>query len=473
MKQYDAVVIGGGPSGQAASVRLAQAGKKVAVVERDFVGGICVNWGCTPSKAMIESAKIIQHVKEASHYGVEPNGFQVNFSRIAERRNQVVEEVREATKDLLLHHKIDIYQGEAVIEAPGKVMVKGGKLDIDAVTMHYDGNDEELATEHIIIATGSAPLVPPGIDKNNPHLVNSNRLISINELPESLTIVGGGVIGIEFATIFSNLGAKVTIVEFLPRVLALMDEEISAEITSILEGKGVSIYTGHMMTNIDENGVVTAKNRETEEEVKIESQMTLLSIGRKAVIDHELCEKLGLEFERRGICVDDYMRTNIPGIWAIGDATGKSILAHVGIQQGIVCAENILKGEADQLREMDYDVIPAVIYSLPEIVTVGTVPEDLTDVKVVKVPFNKNLRAAIEERGEGFIKLWIKDNRILAVQAIGFVVSEIIQEIANMIALGTDIREVAEIIHPHPTYAEITRSAMEYALGQAVDFYLD
>ena len=473
MKQYDAVIIGGGPSGQAVSVRLAQAGKKVAVVERDFVGGICVNWGCTPSKAMIESAKVIEHVKEASHYGVNTGDFTVDFARIAERRNQVVEGVREATKDLMLHHKIDIYQGEALIEAPGKVKVKGGKLDIDAETMHYDGNDEELETKHIIMATGSAPLVPPGIDEENPFLVNSNRLISINELPESLTIVGGGVIGIEFATIFSNLGSKVSIIEFLPRVLALMDEEIAAEITSVLEKKGVKIYTGHKMTGIDENGVVTAENRETGEEVKIASQMTLLSIGRKAVVNTELCERLGLEFGRRGIGVDDYMRTNIPGIWAVGDATGKSILAHVGIQQGIVCAENILKSEGEELRPMDYSVIPAVIYSLPEIVSVGTVPEDLTDVKVVKVPFDKNLRAAIEERGQGFLKLWIKDNKILAVQAIGFVVSEIIQEVANMIALGTDIREVAEIIHPHPTYAEIVRSALEYSLGQAVDFYLD
>ncbi len=404
MKQYDAVIIGGGPSGQAASVRLAQAGKKVAVIERDFIGGICVNWGCTPSKAMIESAKIIEHVKEASHYGVETGDFVVNFARIAERRNKVVVAVREATEDLLRHHKIDIYQGEAIIEAPGKVKVKGGKLDIDAETMHYDGKDADLTTEHIIMATGSAPLVPPGIDENNPFLVNSNRLISISELPESLTIVGGGVIGIEFATIFSNLGSKVSVVEFLPRVLALMDEDISSEISAIMEAKGVQLYTGYMMTNIDENGIVTAQNRESGEEVKIDSQMTLLSIGRKAVVNQVLCEKLGLDFDRRGIVVDDYMRTNVPGVWAVGDATGKSILAHVGIQQGIVCAENILKTEGEDLRAMDYSVIPAVIYSLPEIVTVGIVPEDLSEVKVIKVPFSKNLRAAIEERSEGFIK---------------------------------------------------------------------
>ncbi|MCD4753413.1 MAG: dihydrolipoyl dehydrogenase [Anaerolineaceae bacterium] len=472
MNHYDVIVIGGGPSGQSASVRLAQNGKKVAVVERDFIGGICVNWGCTPSKAMIESAKIAEHVREAGHYGVEVNDFQINFNRIAERRNAVVKAVREETEDLLRHHKIDIYQGEAIIEAVGKVAVKGGKLDIDAETMHYDGKDAVLIADHIIMATGSAPLIPPGINAENPFLVNSNRLISIDELPESLTIVGGGVIGIEFATIFSNLGSKVTVIEFLDRVVAGMDEDISAEITRILEEKGVKILTGYRMTEIDENGVVTAECRHNEGAEKIRSSMTLLSIGRQAVVDSELCERLGLEFTQRGIVVDDHLHTNVPSIYAVGDATGKSILAHVGIQQGLICAENILKSEGEEPRAMNYDVIPAVIYSLPEIVSVGVVPEDLTDVQVVKVPFSKNLRAAIEERGIGFLKLWIKDYKVIAAQALGYVVSEIIQELTNMIALGTDTREVAKIIHPHPTYAEITRSALEYALDQAVDFYL-
>lgn len=472
MQNYDVVVIGGGPSGQSAAVRLAQGGKRVAVVERDFIGGICVNWGCTPSKAMIESAKIAEHVKESAHFGVEVSEFRINFARIAERRNQVVVDVRHATEDLLRHHQIDIFQGEALIEAPGKVLVKGGKLDIDGETMHYDDTETVLLCNDIIIATGSAPLVPAGIDAANPFLVNSNRLISIDRLPDSLTIVGGGVIGLEFATIFSNLGSKVTVVEFLPRVLAQMDEDISSEITAIMEAKGVRILTNHRMTGIDMQGEVTAENRATGELVRVKSTMTLLAIGRRAVVHNELYQKLGLDFTMHGIAVDDYQRTNVKGIWAIGDATGRSILAHVGIQQGIVCAENIMKREGEALRLMDYSVIPAVIYSLPEIVCVGIVPQDLTGVQVVKVPFAKNLRAAIEERGVGFLKLWIRENKVIAVQAIGYTVSEIIQELANMIALGTDIEEIAEIIHPHPTYAEITRSALEFALGRAVDFYL-
>jgi dihydrolipoamide dehydrogenase len=200
--------------------------------------------------------------------------------------------------------------------------------------------------------------------------------------------------------------------------------------------------------------------------------MSLVAIGRNAVVHEETYQKLGLQFTRKGVGVDDHQRTNVPGIWAVGDATGRSILAHVGIQQGIIAAENIMKAAGEPLRKMDYEVIPAVIYTMPEIVGVGTVPQDLNDVKVVKVPFAINLRAGIEDYPDGFIKMWIRDNKILASQVIGQNASEIMQEVANMIALKTDIEDVSEIIHAHPTFAEIIRSTLDYALDKAVDFYI-
>jgi dihydrolipoamide dehydrogenase len=196
-----------------------------------------------------------------------------------------------------------------------------------------------------------------------------------------------------------------------------------------------------------------------------------VAIGRKAVLQDGI-SSAGMEVTKRGITVDDYQRTTLPGVWAIGDATGRSILAHVGIQQGIICAENMMAANEKDYRKMDYDVVPAVIYSIPEIVGVGTVPQDLSDVKVVKVPFSTNLRAGIEYYTDGFIKLWIRDEKLVAAQAIGHMVSEIFQEAANMVALGTNINDVAEIIHAHPTYAEIIRSALEQAMDKAVDFYL-
>lgn len=471
MKKYKAVILGGGPSGHSAAVRIAQLGGKVAIVERDFIGGICTNWGCTPSKSMIESAKVAQVVSDSKKYGISVKDFAIDFSRVANRRDAVVKKTRNFVTELLNQNQVDIYQGEGQILSGNKLMVKGGKLDADGKTMHYDGQTTELETENIIIATGSQPLIPSFIDASDPTVISSNRLISINQLPESLVIIGGGVIGLEFATIFSNLGSKVTIIEFLDRVLAQMDEAISSEITRIMERNGVKVLTAHECIGI-KDGVISAENKRTCEVVSISAPMTLVAIGRQAVVDDSVYQKLGLNYSNMGVNVNDYQQTNIPGIWAIGDATGRSILAHVGIQQGIVAAENIMKSEGETWRKMDYSVIPAVIYSLPEIVGVGKVPVDLEDKTIVKVPFSVNLRAGIEDYPDGFIKMWLKDDVVLAAQAIGHNVSEIMQEVANMIALKTNIQEVSEIIHPHPTYAEIIRSTLDLALNKAVDIYL-
>lgn len=470
MEKYDAVIIGAGPAGHTCAVRIAELGGKVAVVERDFIGGICTNWGCTPSKAMIESAKVAREVENSSRYGIKVKDYKIDFPFIAKRRNQVVLQTREYISDLLEHHDVDVYQGEAVVNAPDVVKVRYGKLDNDTYQMDYTGEEEFLQTDNIVLATGSKPLIPPFIDQNDPTIVSSHRLITIEELPETLTIVGGGVIGLEFATIFSNLGSQVTVLELLPRVLAMMDPDISAEITRIMEDNSVQILTNHKVTEL-KNGVLKAVNQDTQETVSIESEMNLIAIGRTAVLQEELYEKLGLSYNRKGIDVDDTMQTSIEGVWAIGDATGKSILAHCGIQQGIICAENIVRRQGKP-RLMDYSVIPAVVYSLPEIISIGEVPEDLSDVRVVKIPFAVNLRANIEEHTEGFIKMWIRENKLIAAQAIGYMVSEIQQELANMIALGTDIDQVAKIVHAHPTYNEIIRSALEFSEGKAVDFYL-
>ncbi len=471
MEKYTAVILGGGPAGHSAAVRISQLGGKVALVERDYIGGICTNWGCTPSKSMIESAKVARVVAESGKYGIHVNDVAVDFPAVAARRDQVILNTRQFVTDLLKHHHVDIYQGEGELLAPGKVLVRKGNLDPDGKTMHYEGGELELNADHIIISTGSQPLIPGFIDAADPSVVSSNRLISIRELPESLTIIGGGVIGLEFATIFSSLGSHVTIVEFLDRVLAQMDEDVSKEITRILEGRGVRILTAHKCVAL-KNGVIEAEDIRSGKMVNIDAPMTLVAIGRQAVVHDETYQKLGLNYNRKGVEVDEYQRTNLPGIWAVGDATGRSILAHVGIQQGIVAAENIMASDGNDLREMDYSVIPAVIYTMPEIVALGSVPQDLAGVRVVKVPFAINLRAGIEDYKDGFIKMWLKDNRVLAAQAIGHNVSEIMQEVANMIALKTDINEVSEIIHAHPTYAEIIRSTLDHALEKAVDFYI-
>ena len=470
MRHYDVIVIGSGPAGHTCAVRLSQLGAKVAVVERDYVGGICTNWGCTPSKSMIESAKIARTVQESSRYGVNVAGFSVDFKKVAARRDEVITQARQVVTHLLRQHQVDILQGEAEITAPGRVRVRAGKLDVDGEIMHYTGEAEELHAENIVLSTGSRPLIPGFIQKDDPFVVSSNRLISIGVLPKTLTIIGGGVIGLEFATIFSNLGSQVTVIEYLERVLSGMDADISAEITRLMSQHGVRILPYHQVVQVQE-GLVRAHHRLTEKPVEVESDAILIAIGREPVIHKEMFNRMGIQYSDKGIGVNDYLQTNVTGIWAIGDATGKSILAHVGMQQGIVCAENIMKRPGEPMRQMDYDVIPAVVYSIPEVVSVGRVPADLNGIAAYKVPFAANLRARIEAYEEGFIKIWTKEGRLLAAQAIGHNVSEILQELANMIALGTPIHEVAEIIHAHPTYSEISRSILEYALGKPVDFY--
>lgn len=470
MKEYDVVVIGAGPSGQSCAVRAAQLGGKVAIVERDYIGGICTNWGCTPSKSMIESAKIAQTIRESEKYGIVIDTFSVDFEKVAARRNKVVKKVREEIRDLLEHHKIDIYSGQAEPQEDRSILIREGKLDEDGESMHFTGKKETIRAKNIVFATGSQPLELPSFNKTDPTIVSSNRLISINHLPKTLTIIGGGVIGLEFATIFTNLGSQVTIIEFLDRVAAGMDEDISKTITSILEKKGVQIFSGHEALSV-EHGTIKMRDRKSGEEKNVKSDLVLVAIGRKPVILNGALDALGVAYTKKGITVDDHMKTNQPDIWAIGDATGKSILAHVGIRQGVICGENIMAGKKAQ-KLMDYSVIPAVIYSIPEVAVVGTVPPDLQGVTVEKIPFSVNLRANIEGYDEGFVKLWIAGGKLLAAQAIGHNVSEIIQEFANMIALGTPIEQVAEIIHAHPSYAEIARLAFNHVLGKSVDFYL-
>jgi dihydrolipoamide dehydrogenase len=464
-------MIGSGPAGYTCAIRLAQLGAKVAVVERDYVGGICTNWGCTPSKSMIESAKIARTVAEAAKYGIHVPSYTINFAEVAARRNEVIHQAREEIIGLLQHYGIDLYQGEGSLAARNRVRVRGGKLDPDGELMHYTGEDVELHAEHIVLGTGSSPLIPPFVDRDDPTVVSSNRLITVDHLPQTLIIVGGGVIGLEFATIFSNMGTSVTIVEYLDRVLATLDPEISAEITHLMEANGVRVLTGYEVKSVAD-GKVQATDRQSGESIELSAEGVLISIGRKPVIHDEEYNAIGIKFGKKGIEVDDCLRTSVPGIWAIGDATGKSILAHVGIQQGIICAENIaatMHGKGAPLREMDYRVIPAVVYSIPEVAAVGTVPQDMTGVSVYKVGFTANLRARIEAYEEGFVKIWVKDDAVIAAQALGHNVSEMIQELANMVALGTPLNDVATIIHAHPTYSEITRTVLERALGKAIE----
>lgn len=486
---YKAVIIGSGPAGYTAAIRLAQLGHKVALLERDLIGGICTNWGCTPSKAMISSAKYAKLAKEASKYGINVGNIEIDFKTIAERRDKIMSNTRKEIRHLLDHWKVDVVQGEGSIVDKNHVKVvpyDNPNKDLKKAdgTSPYDKDykvitgEMLLETEHIIMATGSEPLVPPFLQKFDPSIVNSNKLIWIKDLPKELTIIGGGIIGLEFSALFTHFGTKVRIVEFMDRVLANMDPEISAEITKELESLGVEILTGHKVLDITE-GKIKAEVIKTGEVVEINSAMNLIAIGRKAVVNVEKLAEVGIDATPKGVIVNEFMQTSVPNIFAVGDATGQSILAHVAIQQGILAAEYIggLTTEDGSFRKMDYSVIPAVVYTLPEVATVGTVPADLNDIKVIKFPFSANLKANIEEHNTGFVKLWFtkddvtgKVQKLVACQIIGDNAGEIIQAYANIIGMDMSLEKLSRIIHAHPTYNEVVRNSLEFALGRAIEF---
>ncbi len=451
--EYKIVVIGSGPGGYTAAIRAAQLGAKVAIIEKDLIGGICTNWGCTPSKAMITSAKYAKMVRESEHYGVEHNGItNIDFQKVAARRDVIMQRSREDIKELLEYWKVEIIQGYGEINDNNHVKV----------------GDKILETENIIIATGSQPLIPKFLNQEDPSIINSNKLITIKELPKELTIVGGGIIGLEFSTLFAQLGTKVRIIELLDRCVSMMCPEVSGYIEEELKKLGVKVLTDNKVLSIN-NGVIKVQDTKTNEEEEIRSDMNLIAIGRKAVMNSPEFDRLGISYNPKGVDVDDSMRTNIENIYAVGDATGKSILAHVAMQQGLTAAENIMGMDT----KMDYSVIPAVVYSIPEISSVGTVPEDLAGIKVVKFPFTTNLRAMIEEHDKGFVKMWIKEDlkSIVAVQIVHENAGELIQYYADIIKNNIKLEDIINTIHAHPTYSEVVRNSLEFVLGVSTSYF--
>lgn len=450
---YNTAIIGAGPAGYTAAIRLAQLGKSVLLIERDLVGGICINWGCTPSKAMIASAKAAHQLRRAKDYGVVGGETRIDFDRVVARRDAVIAAARDEVSALIRHWGIDLVAGEAEVLSPDTVRV-GGK---------------GYSVENIIYATGSEPIIPPFVQPDDPSVIGSNALVTIRELPQELTVIGGGIIAFEVATIFSNLGTKVRIVELSCDCLTCLDTDVGAVITRSMEQNGVQIMTNHKVVSLN-HGTLVLENLLEKQPVTLSSPLNLIAVGRRPVINSPELSRLGIEHTPRGIVVDEFMRTTIPNVYATGDSTGKSILAHAAIQQALIAAEHICGGT----RPMRYDVIPAVIYTIPEGATVGFTPKsEPPGIRNVRYPFSANLRAVIEGHTEGFAKLWIdeKENKLVGAQVVHEYAGEIIQGYANAIQLGLPLDVVAETIHAHPTYNEIVRNSFEYALGRAVEYH--
>jgi len=442
--QYDITVIGGGPGGYVAAIKGAKMGGKVAIIEKDKLGGTCLNRGCIPTKVLVNSAHVFNTIKRAEEFGIEVKDPAVNVPALYNRKDAVVSRLRQGVEYLIKANKIRLFRGE------GKIT---GENSVEILT--DSGEQTEVRTRNIIIATGSEPAkIPvPGIELEG--VITSDEALNLKSLPDSVVIIGGGVIGLEFASIFNSFGVKTAVVEMLPRILPQEDEEISRELYGIIKRDGVDIYVNSRVEKIEKGekglGVVFEEKGSVR---RIEGERVLIAVGRKPVV----CEMDGIDITLKGkfIDVNDRMRTNYKNIYAVGDAAGGPLLAHVAFAEGIVAAENCMGRDS----KIDYKVVPRCIFTHPEVGAVGLTEEEarrrFRDIKIGKFPFSANGKALAMGENEGFVKI-IADsewNEVLGVHILGPNATELVAEGALAIKLESTAEEIAETIHAHPTLAE-------------------
>lgn len=456
---YELIVIGGGPGGYVAAIRAAQLGAKVAVVERDAVGGTCLNRGCIPTKALIASTSTLANIKHAADFGIKVDGFSVDFSQIMARKDAIVKQLVGGINYLFKKNKVDLITGTAKLQGTGKVEVAKA-----------DGTTELLETKNIILATGSEPALISALGYNGKTVITSNEALELEAIPESLLVIGGGVIGCEFATIFAELGTQVTIVEAMPSILPLIDQELTRRLTTILKKKGITVRTNSMIKSVSQANDGMVAVLESGEEITAEK--VLISIGRTFNTKGLGLEEAGVALGPKGeILVNEYLETNVPGIYAIGDVTNKIQLAHVASSQGIVAVENIF---GEKKKAMDYSVVPSCIFTSPEVASVGISSQDAEaqglNVKIGKFPFQASGKALCIGETDGLVK-FIADaesDKILGVHILGPHATDLIAEAALAIRMGVTAEQLATTIHAHPTLAETLMEAAEGVHGKTI-----
>ncbi|WP_209123987.1 dihydrolipoyl dehydrogenase [Alkalihalobacillus sp. BA299] len=458
MNKYEVAIIGGGPGGYVAAIRAAKLGKSVALIEAQELGGTCLNRGCIPSKTLLRHSEIIENIEKAKSWGIETGPVTFSFSKMLDRKNQVIQKLRTGIAFLLKQGKIDVYNGYGEVQADQDIVVK------------MNEKQETISAEKIIIATGSTPIIPPipGMEHANYH--TSDTIFNIEEIPESIVIIGGGIIGVEFACIFSSLNVSVTIVEMGDRITPNEDPEASKALTKALKKKGVRVLTKTKVTGVDQRGNQQAVQIETSngKQESLETTTILLSVGRKP--NTSSISQLNLQMDGPFVKVDNQMKTSHPSIYAVGDVVGGWQLAHVASQEGIIAASNA----AGEKETINYKVVPRCIYTSPEIASVGLTEDEAKQqgysYKVVKVDLAGNGKALAADEKEGFVKL-IADTKygeILGVTMVGPHVTEMIAEPSAFIHLEGTVDELASMIHPHPALSESLYEAAASWLGKGI-----
>ncbi len=444
MKEYDVIIIGSGPGGYVAAQKAGEKGKSVLLIEKDALGGVCTNWGCIPTKSLLASAKLYDHAINSSHMGVESDNVVFNLSSAMKHKDETISTLKKGIEFLMKSAKVDIIYGEAKL------------LKEKVVVVH----NESYVGETIIIATGSSPVIIPIPGSDLPHVLTSTQILSIETLPSSLSVIGGGVIGVEFASLYSMLGVKVTVIEMLDEIIPAADEQIAKLLRR--EMKDVTFHLKAKVTGIDEKVVhfVDAKGKEQ----SVESEMVLMSVGRRPNIS--FLEDSGVYVDKNRVVVDEYMETNIFGIYAIGDVNGESLLAHSASRQADIVVHNLDNPPLKQ--QWRSNAIPWAIYTQPEVAGCGLSEKDAKklnlDVKVASTQMRSNGRflAEVGKKAAGLCRVIVEKetNVIVGIQLIGPYSSEIIHSAATIIESELRVEEVSEIVFPHPSISEVIKDTI-------------
>lgn len=450
MKSYDLAIIGSGPGGYVAGLYASAHNLRVCVVEKDSLGGTCLNKGCIPTKTLLYSASILSTIKEAKDYGIEVDDFKINFSDVVKRKDTVVARLRTGIETLFKARSIDLIKGSGVISGANTI----------------DVNDGTLNAKSIIIATGSRPMGLANIALDETDICSSDGILNLKEIPESIAIVGGGVVGCEFASLFNSLGLKVSMVELLDRILPTLSREISRKMEAILKKRGVSINTSAKLEEISKESALKLKfsNGQT-----IEADKVLVSVGRHPNTEGIGLEGLRIKTEKGRVVVDDNLRTAVKNIYAIGDCVRGPLLAHKASYDAFVAVDNIL----GKSRRADYSAIPNCVWTDPEIASVGLNEEDARvkyqDVKIAKFPYLASGKAYLEGKSEGFIKMMGDSaGNIIGVEILGEGACDLIGEAVLAKASGINIKDWNKVVHGHPTLSEIFQEAGHIFCGTPI-----
>lgn len=459
---YDLIVIGSGPGGYVAAIRASQLGLKTAIIEKESLGGICLNWGCIPTKALIKSAQVFEYLNHSQDYGIKINGAgEVDFAAVVKRSRGVADGMSKGVQFLMKKNKIDVVNGFGKLKSKGVVEVKLN-----------DGSTKQITAKNIIIATGGRSRELPNLKQDGVKVIGYRQAMVLPKQPKSLVVVGSGAIGIEFAYFYNAIGTKVTVVEFLDNIVPLEDEEISRNLQRILKKQGINIMTGSNVESVDTSGELCKVNIKTATGTEvIEAEVVLSAVGIATNIEGIGLEEVGVKTERGKVLVDDYYKTNIEGVYAIGDIVKGQALAHVASAEGIICVEKIA---GQNPHHLDYNNIPGCTYCSPEVASVGytekAAKEAGYEIRVGKFPFSASGKASAAGAKDGFVKLIFdaKYGEFLGAHMLGYNVTEMIAEVVTARKLEATGHEIIKSVHPHPTMSEAVMEAAAAAYDEVI-----